>query len=129
MSAIRQIVRIVLVAMVIAAAAAPAAAAWPADGQHQQQPVAADTRPPQAALGPAETAALKDARATAQWQAANGVRVEPIPPAVENGTWDWPSAAIGAAVPLALLLAGFTAHALVARHRRSRGAIDRTVIG
>lgn len=113
-----QVKRTSALALVIAAAAAPAASAMPAiepgPGAVQQHRVDA----PRDSRRFEEMAALdKASRNRAFQQAENAPVTALVRP--EGGGFDWTSAAIGATVPLALLLLDLLARPAVSR-RRSR---------
>ena len=120
----RQIRRAMVLAGALAAFAAPAASARPADEFSYAKPstesARADGAKTQPAPGLGEAAARREARAAQQWQAANRVSVAAIPEAEADG-FNWPSAAVGASVPLALVLFGVMGHAIVAHRRRDAG--------
>jgi hypothetical protein len=88
----RKIWRAMVLAGVIATCVAPVASARLADGRSYAKPTGA-------------SAALKR------------VIVTPVAQPEDSG-FDWSSAAIGAAVPLAVVLFGLIGHTLVVHHRR-----------
>lgn len=119
----RQIRRTMLLAGALAACAAPAASARPADESSYAKPstsARSDTPKTQRAPGLGESAARREAVATRQWQTANRASVAPVPESGNDGL-SWPSAAIGAAVPLTFVLFGVIGHALLAHRRRGAG--------
>lgn len=82
-------------------------------------PPAASHESAAAAPTRAETAARREARATAAWRAANPPRIIEVS-SPDDGGFDLPSAGIGAAVPLTLILVE-VAGRRVLRRRRDTG--------
>jgi hypothetical protein len=113
-----QVKRTSAVALLIAAAVTPVASARvaiePDIGSVKQHRV----QGPQGGSRLAEMAAHREAISTRQWQLANDAPVRTLVRADAEG-FDWTSAAIGATVPLALLLLDLFARRAVGR-RRSR---------
>ena len=94
--------RTLILAGAIAAVAAPGASARVPDARPMPTPSAASrAAAPSSAL--AEIAARREAIATEQWQAANRPTIVEVSQP-SGGGLDLPSAAIGAAVPLTLVL-------------------------
>jgi hypothetical protein len=121
----RQIRRTMVLAGALAACAAPTASARPADESSYAKPstgsILSDAPPTPAAPGMGDQAARREARTAEQWQAANRVSVAPIAEQQGDG-FNWPSAAIGASVPLTFVLFGVMGHALVAHRRHPAGS-------
>jgi hypothetical protein len=117
-----QIKRTALAAIVIAATAAPTASAMVAvdvdarpAAQHRAAPAQDSTRFE-------ELLALRKALSGRELPQADSAPVVPIVRSPAEG-FDWSSALIGAAVPLALILAGVLARPALARRRTGRSAL------
>jgi hypothetical protein len=120
----RQIRRAIVLAGVLATCAAPAASARPADERSYAKPSAtaaqSDAPKPRGAPRLGGQAARREARTAQQWQAVNRPSVAAIQD-LEGDGFNWPSAAIGASVPLTFVLFGVMGHALIAHRRRVAG--------
>ena len=115
-----QIKRTVMAALVVAAVSAPTATAKVAveptgTGVKQQSVEVA----PASSSSYAEMAARREAIANRQWAQAENAPVRPLVAADPDSGFNWPSAVIGATVPLALLVVGLLGRPLMQR-RRSR---------
>jgi len=117
-----QIKRCVVVAGALVAVAAPSASARVADAQYVPAVSAAQARgggPAAASPSLAEMAARREAIATRAWRAANpSTIVEVSSPG--GGGIDLPSAGVGAAVPLTLVLVEVVGKWVLRRRRESR---------
>jgi hypothetical protein len=118
LSATTQIKRTVVLAGALATVVASGASARIPDAQIVFPPAASHES---AAAAPtrAEIAARREARATAAWRAANPPRIIEVS-SPDDGGFDLPSAGIGAAVPLTLILVE-VAGRRVLRRRRDTG--------
>jgi hypothetical protein len=122
LNATAQIKRTIVLAAALAAVAAPSASARIADAQNVPTPSAASRGAEPTAKSPsmADMAAHRDAIATEAWQAANpstSVAVSSSPDG--SGGLDLPSAGVGAAVPLTLVLIAVAGKWVLRRRREN----------
>jgi hypothetical protein len=122
-NATTQIKRTIVLAGALAAVAAPSASARVADAHNVPTPSAAVSRsaePTAAAPTMADMAARREAIATKAWQAANPSTIVEVSSPDGDGGLDLPSAGIGAAVPLTLVLIEVIGKWVLRRRRENR---------
>jgi hypothetical protein len=111
--------RTLILAGALAAVAAPAASSRVADGPHMPSPSAASRGAESAVPSKADMAARREAIAIKQWQAANRPTIIEVSPHDGDGGLDLPSAAIGAAVPLTLVVIEVAGRWVLRRRREN----------
>ena len=104
----------------LAAVAAPGASSRVADRPHVRTPPAASRSAEPAVPSKADLAARREAIAIKQWQAANRPTIIEVSPHDGEGGFDLPSAAIGAAVPLTLVVIEVAGRWVVRRRREDQ---------
>jgi len=123
-NATTQIKRTIVLAGALAAVAAPSASARVADAQNVPTPASATqsrgAESPAAAPSLADLAARREAIATKAWQAANPSTIVEVSSPDGDGGLDLPSAGIGAAVPLTLVLIEVVGRWVLRRRRENR---------
>lgn len=114
--------RTILLAGALAAVAAPSASARVADAQHVPAPASATESRGAESPSRADLAARREAIATKQWQAANPSTIIEVSssPDGNGGGFNLPSAGIGAAVPLTLVLIEVTGKWVLRRRRENQ---------
>lgn len=115
-----QLKRTIATAVALAALSAPTAGARVA-ADVPVKPASTDVAAPAAQSSYAGMAAHRDAISNRHWQQANSTPLQPLTEPRGDGI-DWPSALMGAAFLLALLLVSLLGRTLVSR-RRTRTAI------
>jgi hypothetical protein len=114
--------RTALAAIVIAAAAAPNASAMVAGGTGDKPAAQHTAGPAHDSTAFTEELALREALRNRELSQAESAPVVPLVRPDADG-FDWPSALIGATVPLALLLAGVAARPALTRRRTRTSAL------
>ena len=125
LNATTQIKRTAALAVVLAAVAAPSASARVADAHHVPTPASAShtqtAEPTATSSSMGDMAAHREAIATKQWQAANPSTIIEVSSSPDGGGGlDLPSAGIGAAVPLTLVLMEVVGKWVLRRRRENQ---------
>jgi hypothetical protein len=119
LNAATHIKRTIVLAGALAAVGAPSASARLPDAQHMPAPASATESRGSESPSLADLAARREAIATKQWQAANPPTVVEVSSSRDGGL-DLPSAGIGAAIPLTLVLIEVTGRWALRRRRENQ---------